>query len=288
MGYTFTKIGEEFRVLVIDASKGCNSEVYVECDYCGDVTKKPLFNYIKDKKKNVYRDCCSRCSGAKSKDVIFEKYGVDCSQKVGYVKAKTIKTFKERYNCDNPMKNKDVVDKFKFNMLQKYGYEHALQNPKFMVKYKETIMNKFGVEWYQHSDDYKKKSADTCMERYGVEYFFRSDIMQNLRTGENNANWKGGFNHCEDKRNTPEYRRWRSDVFNRDGYTCSCCGVVGGRLNAHHIYNYANHEDIRFDVDNGITLCGECHKLYHNIYGYLNTDEYQLEKFLLMYGKNIV
>ncbi|MCK5612838.1 HNH endonuclease [Candidatus Pacearchaeota archaeon] len=64
-------------------------------------------------------------------------------------------------------------------------------------------------------------------------------------------------------RNTPEYRKWRKYVYERDKYCCQDCNVVGGELNAHHIKKYKDHPDERLSVDNGITLCIECHRKRH-------------------------
>ncbi len=64
-------------------------------------------------------------------------------------------------------------------------------------------------------------------------------------------------------RNAPEYREWREQVFSRDDYTCQKCGQRGKKLNAHHVKQYALYPDLRFDLDNGITLCDDCHKAVH-------------------------
>ena len=64
-------------------------------------------------------------------------------------------------------------------------------------------------------------------------------------------------------RRIPKYNDWRKAVYDRDGYTCQCCGKVGGRLNAHHIKSFAEYPELRFDVDNGITLCDRCHRNIH-------------------------
>lgn len=64
------------------------------------------------------------------------------------------------------------------------------------------------------------------------------------------------------QRNMPEYIEWRKLVYKRDQYTCVACGATG-KLNAHHIKSWVGHPDLRFDVDNGITLCNECHKKKH-------------------------
>jgi 5-methylcytosine-specific restriction endonuclease McrA len=65
------------------------------------------------------------------------------------------------------------------------------------------------------------------------------------------------------RRNYPEYQNWRTAVFERDGYTCQKCGKHGGELNAHHIKRYSDHPELRLDIDNGITLCKECHEAEH-------------------------
>ena len=64
-------------------------------------------------------------------------------------------------------------------------------------------------------------------------------------------------------RNCQEYREWRTAVFERDGYTCQNCGQKGGKLNAHHMKPFALYPELRLDVDNGITLCKECHAMAH-------------------------
>jgi 5-methylcytosine-specific restriction endonuclease McrA len=61
------------------------------------------------------------------------------------------------------------------------------------------------------------------------------------------------------QRNTLEYRLWRSSVFHRDGYTCVMCGGVEA-LQADHIEGWAVAQQKRYDVENGRTLCAECHR----------------------------
>lgn len=81
-----------------------------------------------------------------------------------------------------------------------------------------------------------------------------------------------------------EYRRWVRDVFKRDNYTCQCCGEHGGTLNAHHINNYSSNPELRTDINNGISLCEECHlnsypNSFHKIYGVYDNDLFQLQEF---------
>lgn len=78
---------------------------------------------------------------------------------------------------------------------------------------------------------------------------------------EKNPNWKGGtygtIRHTEMGR--VQYKAWRLAVFKRDGFACVTCGM-GGRLQAHHIHPWRSTPDRWFDVTNGITLCGPCHR----------------------------
>lgn len=85
----------------------------------------------------------------------------------------------------------------------------------------------------------------------------------------------------EKARHTPEYNDWRKAVYERDNYTCQCCGDdKGGNLRAHHYYNYSEHKELRYDVNNGVTLCELCHVSFHNTYGYKNNTKEQFEEYL--------
>ncbi|WP_188017198.1 HNH endonuclease [Lentilactobacillus buchneri] len=57
-------------------------------------------------------------------------------------------------------------------------------------------------------------------------------------------------------------RRWRNKVLKRDSYTCQHCGSTSD-LTAHHISYWSNDPVNRINVDNGITLCRECHAFEH-------------------------
>ena len=86
--------------------------------------------------------------------------------------------------------------------------------------------------------------------------------------GERNPAWCGGINPQNRKiRKGVENRLWREAVFARDNWTCQQCGKRGGRLHAHHIKSFKNYPELRFSIDNGITLCLDCHKLTDNYNG---------------------
>lgn len=95
----------------------------------------------------------------------------------------------------------------------------------------------------------KKQSEDMVEKR-----------MKNSR-GENHWRWTGADKYKERRiRNCWEYKKWRKAVFERDNYTCVACGKRGCYLQADHIMPFAFYEELRFSIDNGRTLCLECHK----------------------------
>ena len=78
--------------------------------------------------------------------------------------------------------------------------------------------------------------------------------------GENSRFWKGGISTINEKeRKSTKCKDWKKSVFERDNYTCVDCGKKGGELNADHIKPFALFKELRFDVNNGRTLCVECH-----------------------------
>lgn len=59
--------------------------------------------------------------------------------------------------------------------------------------------------------------------------------------------------------NSSENQAWRKAVFERDEFRCKTCGVVGGKLEAHHIIPVRRNRKLLFEITNGITLCELCH-----------------------------
>ncbi len=54
------------------------------------------------------------------------------------------------------------------------------------------------------------------------------------------------------------YKIWMKAVKNRDGWKCKMSNTdCSGRLEAHHILRWHDFPELRYIVDNGITLC--CH-----------------------------
>ena len=82
------------------------------------------------------------------------------------------------------------------------------------------------------------------------------------RCGANHHYWTPDRTKAKEKRNlrrSLEWTAWRSEIFERDLYTCKECGISGVYLEPHHIIPIREDETKIFDVNNGITLCRNCH-----------------------------
>lgn len=103
-----------------------------------------------------------------------------------------------------------------------------------------------------------------------------SDRQKGKNLGSANPMWKGGCTPLAVSiRMSSKYSEWRFDVFSRDVFTCNSCGVKHDTIEAHHcikdfmdILRGNNIKTIEeammceefWDINNGITLCKECHK----------------------------
>lgn len=106
-------------------------------------------------------------------------------------------------------------------------------------------------------------------------------------SGENSPNYDYSKDEIDRirNRNIEGYEEWRNNVFKKDNYTCRCCGDnKGGNLNAHHLFNYMEYKELRINIKNGITLCDNCHKTFHDVYGYKGNNKMQLKDFLIKYS----
>ena len=65
------------------------------------------------------------------------------------------------------------------------------------------------------------------------------------------------------KRLSYQYRKWRENVLKRDNYTCQKCGIFNKNLNVHHLKSFAKFKELRYEINNGITLCIDCHRKIH-------------------------
>lgn len=87
-----------------------------------------------------------------------------------------------------------------------------------------------------------------------------------------------------ERRFSRKYKEWSNGVRLRDG-KCLKCGSEE-KLHAHHIKPWKASEDLRFDINNGMTLCQPCHaKIEGYQKGHRQSDEARIKMSLAKKGK---
>ncbi len=87
--------------------------------------------------------------------------------------------------------------------------------------------------------------------------------------GSNNINWKGGVTPRHDMiRKSKRYSEWRHKIYEQDNWECIECGSKENII-AHHVLSFADYPELRFDLDNGVTMCRSCHIKLHKMDGTL-------------------
>ena len=107
----------------------------------------------------------------------------------------------------------------------------------------------------------RKKNARFCSIKCFQQY--RKEHPEEYQYKETHWNWQGGKAQNQEGRRSSEYKEWRAAVYRRDYWTCQNCGYKGKFINPHHIKSWTGFPELRYDINNGITLCDECHKKEH-------------------------
>jgi len=81
-------------------------------------------------------------------------------------------------------------------------------------------------------------------------------------SGENSPVWVKDRTKLKKSGDTNKDRRssayviWRTSVYRRDGFKCRIDNQnCSGRIEAHHILGFTEHIELRYEINNGITLC---------------------------------
>ena len=126
----------------------------IKRNYCSICGKPTYFKGIAWYKKTgkLYADFCS-CKCSMNSNETKEAYKKSCIDK---------------YGVDNPMKNKNVVDKGKETCRNKYGVVRASLLKEYQDKVKETNMKRYGVEVPLQNKEINKKWHETCYANFGT------------------------------------------------------------------------------------------------------------------------
>ncbi|OQA50346.1 MAG: hypothetical protein BWY47_00589 [Bacteroidetes bacterium ADurb.Bin302] len=149
LGYTYTKMKDEFEVNVSDLTRGSAVIVDVECDYCHTKYQKEWNHYLTENRNSyIHKDCCGKCKKYKCQESNMDKYGVKSVLSLSEIKNKIASTNLEKYGVENPFSNEEIK-----------------------AKIKETNFEKYGCNSYTQTEEYKQRVVKTCIAKYGVPYF---------------------------------------------------------------------------------------------------------------------
>ena len=220
----------------------------------------------------------------------------------GYKKTK--KCGRAQWLCKCECGNKILVeaDKLKFSNTKSCGcLKHltGINSYRFVDLTKEELPNEIVAIKYLYSNKLNKTvwlfKCHCGNEFEAIGNNVKTETTKscgclNHGTGENNPNYNPNLTDEQRDinknrfRNDLENTNWIKAVLKRDNYTCRKCGRINCYLEAHHLANWADNPKLRYDINNGITLCRECHRTgpnaFHKICGYRNTTVLQTQQFL--------
>ena len=143
-------------------------------------------------------------------------------------------------------------------------YRQARLGKSFPAISKAKIGKPSGMLGKHHSQETKMKMSERAKRRI-VPY---SHILQmcEARKGLKPWNWiedrsllKRYGDDNKDRRSYA-YTNWRTQVWLRDKFKCRIANRdCDGRIEAHHILSYKGHPELRYEINNGITLCHAHH-----------------------------
>jgi len=200
---------------------------------------------------------------------------IKTKEKIGNANRGKKRTILQRKKISDSKKGKKLSDEHYENLSKNFKGEG---NPFFGKKHSVDSKDKMSKSHF----GMKKTWVVSPTKGKKLSILHRKHISEeHLKNKEKHPMWKGGIylGNCKIRKSL-ESKLWRESVFKRDDFICQKCKERGGTLHRHHILNFAQYEDLRFDTDNGLTFCKSCHHIFHKEYGQLNNTRKQLIDFI--------
>ena len=217
------------------------TELKIKCLKCGNEELKS------GRSLNKRRYVCSNCRKITSKNRKREK---------ARALAKSQGKHRFRVTTESMKKEIDILTNSEYSMIGKF---ETCKIP-ILIKH-----NKCGHEWETRRGDFINKGC-RCPQCY------ITDTCKELNISI--EQWGDGGRRSDRRL----VQRWSNRIKKRDNGKCVICGS-NKLLNAHHLNGWHWNIEDRFSIDNGVTLCEECHHKFHDTYGWGGNTKEQFKEY---------
>lgn len=269
-------------------SKQSNKLVKFKCDNCG---KEGLRRYC-SLTRAEHQTCCHKCRGELNRKLHIKN--IEKRLKINDLKEYMYKLYIEKQKSIKEINdiifNKET-DNCRITRDYLIYFNIPIRNASDAVKAQyigeKGKVRKELARWNSIKNINSKKSRDKLIKFMQTKEY--RDKQRMIHLGDKNGMYNPNLTDEEreimykDKRGD-EYDYWRRKVYERDLFTCQVTGEKSkGNIVAHHLDGYNWCIEKRFDIDNGITLKEDIHRLFHKIYGYGGNTREQFEEFRQRY-----
>lgn len=136
------------------------------------------------------------------------------------------------------------------------GKKHTEESKKKM----SVIANLLGKgKWMLDKKHSQKTKLKMSLSHKGKKH----SLEHNKKVGDSHRGEKS-YNYIKDRtqlkksdeRRTTACREWRKNTYKRDIWKCKINNQdCDGKIESHHILNWIDYPELRYDINNGITLC---------------------------------
>lgn len=121
------------------------------------------------------------------------------------------------------------------------------------------------------------KDLNTCIAR--IYRIIKNNDVELLTKGKRKR-----YGQVEnEERKSKKYSIWRDAIHRLFNNTCQISGEMYVKMDAHHLFNWKDFPNKRFDIDNGILIRSDLHYLFHFLYGKKKNTPSQFEEFKSRY-----
>ncbi len=176
-----------------------------------------------------------------------------------------------------PEIRKEIGNNITLGMPLKFAAEAAGISEVYKEKRKRQPQRHYDLK--RHASDLLKNSTMNTVKtkddiKKGIMFEFEAKLDKCLKDMPNNLGIGVIYNFeyinengevaslSKIERCSEKAAEWRNAVFQRDEYSCKDCGKKG-HIQAHHIKSWAVHPELRYNINNGVTLCLLCHAKRH-------------------------